>query len=181
MRPEKFKPGSEDFAAYESARDDILRSRSGRVIRLLGGIVGRLAAEIVPDYEVLDGPYLTKVLVVGTHGNMEFVDDLVEQQELDIVSGVYYVDGSSKESGSQMSWWPKQGSFLGTGYASDQWLPRSEEWYQKRLSELRSGKFMLQAATKWEQNNRVNNAQVSQLCQSSERMAAEFIAKSSRV
>jgi hypothetical protein len=147
----------------------------------LGGIVGRLAAEIVPDYEILDGPYLTKAVVVGTHGNMEFVDDLVEPYELDIVSGVYHVDGNSRECGSQMSWWPKQGTFLATGYAGDQWLPRAEEWYQKRLSELRSGKFTLQTATKWEQNHRLNNAQVSQWRKGSERMAAEFIAKSNRV
>ena len=181
LRPENFKPEWADFATYESARDDILRSRSGRAIRLLGGIVGRMAAEIVPDYEVLDGPYLTNAVVVGTHGNMEFVDDAVDQHELDVVSGVYHVEGKFKESKSHMSWWPKHATFLATGYAGDQWLPRAEEWYKKRLDELRSGKLMLLPARKWEQHHKLNAAQVSEVRKGSERMAAEFISKSSRI
>ena len=181
QRPEGFKPERADFAAYESARDDILRSRSGRAIRLLGGIVGRMAAEIVPDCEVLDGPYLTNVVVVGTHGDQEFVDDAVEQHELDVVSGVYHVDGKFKEVSSHMSWWPKHATFLSTGYAGDQWLPRAEDWYQTRRDELRSGKLTLLPSSKWEKNHKFNAAQVSELCKGSERMAAEFISKSSRV
>ena len=181
LRPSHFKPERADFATYENARDDVLRSRSGRAIRLLGGIVGRLAAEVVPNYEVLDGPYLTNVKVVGTHGDMEFVDDAVEQHELDIVSGVYDVEGKFKEAHSHMSWWPKHATFLATGYAGDQWLPRAEEWYQKRLDELRSGHFTLQSSTRWEKYHKFNAAQMSQLRKGSERMAAEFISKSRRV
>ena len=181
MRPENFKPTPADFAAYESARDDILRSRTGRAIRLLGGIVGRMAAEIVPDCEVLDGPNLTNAVVVGTHGNKEFVDDAVEQHELDVVSGVYHVDGKLKEVSSHMSWWPKHATFLATGYAGDQWLPRAEDWYKTRQKELRSGNLTLFSSKKWEKNHKFNAAQVSELCKGSERMAAEFISKSSRV
>jgi len=181
QRPEHFQPTRADFAAYESARDDILRSRSGRAIRLLGGIVGRIAAEIVPDCEVLDGPNLTNVVVVGTHGDSEFVDDAVDQHELDIVSGVYHVDGKFREISSHMSWWPKHATFLSTGYAGDQWLPRAEAWYRTRRDELRSGKLTLFPMMKWEKNHKLNAAKVSEVCKGSERMAAEFISKCNRV
>jgi hypothetical protein len=180
-RPPKFKPGWADFAAYENARDDVLRSRSGRAIRLLGGIVGRLAADLVPDYEVLDGPYLTNPVVVGTHGDKEFVDDAVEQRELDIVSGVYLVEGAFQETESHMSWWPKHTTFQTTGFAGDQWLPRAEEWYKKRQDDLRSEKFTLLPSRQWDKTLKFNAAQVLQLRKGSERMAAEFLSKSSRV
>ncbi|KIM35228.1 hypothetical protein M413DRAFT_14653 [Hebeloma cylindrosporum] len=180
-RPPKFQPERADFAAYENARDDILRSRSGRAIRLLGGIVGRLAVDLVPDYEVLDGPYLTNPVVVGTHGDKEFVDDAVEQRELDVVCGVYLVEGVLMETGSQMSWWPKHTTFQLTAFAGDQWLPRAEEWYKKRRDELRSGKLTLLAARKWDQSLKFNAAQVLELRKGTERMAAEFIANSSRI
>jgi len=180
-RPPKFQPERADFAAYENARDDILRSRSGRAIRLLGGIVGRLAADLVADYEVVDGPYLTNPVVVGIHGDKEFVDDAVEQRELDIVCGVYLVEGAFQETGSHMSWWPKHATFQTTGLAGDQWLPRAEEWYKKRRDELRSEKFTLLASRQWDKTLRFNAAQVSQLRKGTERMAAEFISNSSRV
>ena len=180
-RPPKFQPERADFAAYENARDDILRSRSGRAIRLLGGIVGRLAVDLVLDYEVLDGPYLTNPVVVGTHGDKEFVDDAVEQRELNVVCGVYLVEGIFMETGSQMSWWPKHTTFQLTAFAGDQWLPRAEEWYKKRRDELHSGKLTLLAARKWDQSLKFNAAQVLQLRKGTERMAAEFIANSSRV
>ena len=181
-RPKRFQPTQEDFSAYETARDDILRSSYGRSIRLLGGIVGRLAAEVVPDHDVLDGPGLVRVEVVGRHGPKDFVDDAVGNEQLDIVSGVYLVDaGTSSSTASHSSWWPKHHTWEASGLASDQWLPAAEEWYQKRLSNIRDDKLKLQNATEWKQNLKLRRPQTSAVLAGSERLAAEFIRKSSRV
>lgn len=183
-RPHRFSPTREDLIAYESARDDILRSGYGRSIRLLGGIVGRLAAEVVPDYEILDGPNLVDVEVVGRHGNTDFVDDAVGDEQLDIVSGVYLVKSTSishNQQESHLSWFPKRGTWLASGLAGDQWLPLAEEWYQRRLSAFNEGTFKLETGTGWKSSIKRSRPSTEGICVGSERLAAEFISKSSRV
>jgi len=183
-RPHGFSPTQEDLIAYESARDDILRSGYGRSIRLLGGIVGRLAAEVVPDYDILDGPNLVDVEVVGRDGNSDFVDDAVGNEQLDVVSGVYFVKSTSishNKQESHLSWFPKHGTWLSSGLAGDQWLPLAEEWYQSRLSAFNEGKFQLQTGTYWKQSLRRRRASTEGILAGSERLAAEFLSTSSRV
>ena len=183
-RPHGFLPTQEDLIAYESARDDILRSGYGRSIRLLGGIVGRLAAEVVPDYEILDGPNLVDVEVVGRHGNSDFVDDAVGDEQLDIVSGVYLVKSTSisrNKQESHLSWFPKHGTWLASGLAGDQWLPLAEEWYQSRLSAFNKGTFKLETGTDWKSSLRRSRPSTEGIRVGSERLAAEFISSSSRV
>jgi hypothetical protein len=183
-RPHGFSPTREDLIAYESARDDILRSGYGRSMRLLGGIVGRLAAETVPEYDVLDGPNLVDVEVVGRHGSIDFVDDAVGDEQLDIVSGVYYVKSTSNSHNKQeshLSWFPKHGTWLASGLAGDQWLPLAEEWYQSRLSAFDKGAFKLETGTAWKSSIRRSRPSTEGICTGSERLAAEFISSSSRV
>jgi len=178
-RPKCFQLTQEDFSAYETARDDILRSSYGHSIRLLGGIVGRLAAEVVPDHDVLDGPSLVRVEVVGRHGPKEFVDDAVGNEQLDIVSRVYLVDaGTYNNTASHSSWWLKHHTWGVLGLASDQWLPAAEEWYQKRLSNIRDDELKLQNAMEWKQNLKLWRPQTSAVLAGSKRFAAEFIRKS---
>ncbi|PPQ89485.1 hypothetical protein CVT25_012144 [Psilocybe cyanescens] len=54
-QPQGFEPSKEDYLAYKMARDDVLRSASGRVMLMQGRIVGPLPAKVVPDYHVLNG------------------------------------------------------------------------------------------------------------------------------
>jgi len=146
--------------------------------------VGRLAAEVVPDYDILDGPNLVDVQVVGRHGNSVFVDDAVGDEQLDIVSGVYFVKSawSSHESQeSHLSWFPKHGTWLVSGLAGDQWLPLAEEWYQRRLSAFNNGMFKLETGTAWKSSLKRSRPFTEGICMGSERLAAEFISKSSRV
>ena len=183
-RPHGFTPTREDLIAYMSARDDILRSGYGRSIRLLGGIVGRLAVEVVPNYDVLDGPNLVDVEVVGRHGDVEFVDDAVGDEQLDIVSGVYLVKSTSNSHNHQeshSSWFPKHGTWLASGLASNQWLPLAEDWYQRRLSAFEKGTFKLETGTSWKSSTKRSRPFTEGIRAGSERLAAEFISSSSRV
>ena len=146
--------------------------------------MGRLAAETVPEYDVLDGPNIVDVEVVGRHGSIDFVDDAVGDEQLGIVSGVYYVKSTSNSHNKQeshLSWFPKHGTWLASGLAGDQWLPLAEEWYQSRLSAFDKGTFKLETGTAWKLSIRRSRPSTEGICTGSERLAAEFISSSSQV
>ncbi|KAF9455612.1 hypothetical protein BDZ94DRAFT_1149860, partial [Collybia nuda] len=106
FRPGGYQPNEDDYNAYLLARDTIFSSSRGRVLRMLGGIVWRLASGIVPDSAVLDGPSLCDE-VIARHGDKYFLDDGVTQEMLDIVCGVYHVPVADNQGTIvHASWWP---------------------------------------------------------------------------
>jgi hypothetical protein len=150
VKPYRFEGlQAEDFAHYEECCRKVLESSSGRAIRLRGGIVGRIASEVVPDLDVLDGPTFCDELV-GHHGELEFRDDRVVEMELDIVCGVYSVNATAGGSvKTHSSLWPKQSTWEKCGLAGDHWSPASEEFYKSRRAAFSSGSFELKGAGKW--------------------------------
>lgn len=81
----------EDYEAYLERRNELITSSRGRAAFLRGGIVWRLArAEMDDHYSVLDGPseYPTAADYVSFNGN-GFVDDTLNEHELDVICGVY--------------------------------------------------------------------------------------------
>ena len=182
FRPRNFQPTKEDYAFYEQARDQVLSSSSGRAFRLRGGIAGRIASEVVPDLAVLDGPCFGDELV-GCHGNRYFVDDRLTEEALDIVSGVYRVETTAGGSNiSHSSWWPKNTAWHhNMVYSGDQWSSAAEEFYQKRLKDFSNGTFTMHTATEWKERHKFHRASTKRIIEGSERLAAEFIATSSRV
>ncbi|KAG6904426.1 hypothetical protein DXG01_010013, partial [Tephrocybe rancida] len=93
-RPPNHRPDAMEYAAYESLRDDFLRSPRGRAALLQGGIVSRLAREVVQYQHVFDGP-TPEVFDTGTmlpgqnHGHW---DDALTDHEINIICGVYQID-----------------------------------------------------------------------------------------
>ncbi|RDB15043.1 hypothetical protein Hypma_005468 [Hypsizygus marmoreus] len=178
-RPKQFKPAEEDFLAYESTRDKLLRSACGRAIRLKGGIVGRIASEIVPDVAVLDGPILRND-VVGYFGDCVFVDDGVDDESLDIVCGVYHVKQTvGGATVRHESFWPKHATWMTTGIAGDQWNPAAEYFYRARLTNFAEKKFDLRSATEWKEKYKYARATTNRVLEGSERLASQFLRLSS--
>jgi hypothetical protein len=94
-RHEGYIPGAADYEAYENARDAFLRSPRARAALLKGGIVWRLAMEFIEPGLVLAGPS-DDALVCGqpfrpTAGDLEYWDDELTVDELDLICGVYRV------------------------------------------------------------------------------------------
>ncbi|KAJ3900865.1 hypothetical protein F5879DRAFT_808408 [Lentinula edodes] len=98
LRPASFKPTLQDYCAYEILRDDFLRSARGRAALLAGGIISRLAREVVDVNDVCDGPtghalqegeYSLCVWEVGQ--NRAFWDDQLTNEEMDLICGSYEV------------------------------------------------------------------------------------------
>jgi hypothetical protein len=94
MRLRNFSPNPEEYRLYEKARDDFLGSSFGRVALLKGGIVWRLAKEVVPISEVFNGPtQLARDFgqLVLTTGGDYMIDDDFSDEQLDLILGLYHI------------------------------------------------------------------------------------------
>ena len=82
-----------DYAAYEGLRNKFLATPRGRAALLKGGIIWRLAREIIPEVAVLTGPSSeasTTGQALACEGQYLW-DDQLSEEELDLISGVYKV------------------------------------------------------------------------------------------
>ena len=78
-RPANYSFDLADFAGYEVLRDSFLRSQShGRLALREGGIIARLAREVLPNSNALSGPspeVLSGRRAQFIYGNEIYVDD----------------------------------------------------------------------------------------------------------
>lgn len=174
-----FKPTQDDYRDYVDRRNLLLQSPRGRAVRLRGGIIGRIAMEVVPDIDVLDGPNFEDE-IVGSDDHYDYVDDALDRDALDIVSGVYHVamDPKSKDHIALPSYWPKNHSWYKTGLASNEWAPKSEEWYLARLAKFEGGTLEIEIGRYWNKMLKYHRSYTTKIIRGSERLAAEYIAKS---
>lgn len=88
-----YNPQPCDYAAYEALRNDFLSSPRGRAALLHGGIIWRLAKDIVPEVAAMSGPS-SEVANTG-HAIMcegkYLWDDQLMEEELNLICGVYKV------------------------------------------------------------------------------------------
>ncbi|KAJ8096166.1 hypothetical protein PM082_000074 [Marasmius tenuissimus] len=167
-RPQNYSPDINDFIAYESARNEFLKSNRGRAAVLAGGLIARIAREVIPEEAVVYGPDPTSVLQTGTclftADGLGYWDHMITEEEIDLVCGVYYVQtrfsrdqGNNKYLSSHKSWFPRPGAFnagsLNVGY----WSKDCEKWYQSRLAECRSGKAQLMSGPRWKSAMQFNH------------------------
>ncbi|KJA12735.1 hypothetical protein HYPSUDRAFT_100680, partial [Hypholoma sublateritium FD-334 SS-4] len=80
----------EDYDEYLRRREILLRSHRGRAALMYGGIVARIARDVLDVNEVLKGPS-TQAVTVAVKGAFNIDDDVLSQNDLDIICGVYYV------------------------------------------------------------------------------------------
>jgi hypothetical protein len=93
VRTMGYEPDAADYAAYEAARDDFLRSSHARAAILKGGIVWRLAMEFISPGSILTGPSdaaLSRGQAFRFSDNV-FIDNCLNEDELDLICGVYRV------------------------------------------------------------------------------------------
>jgi hypothetical protein len=96
-RPKGYKPDQIDYLAYERRRDRLLSSPRGRAALLMGGIVARLARDLVNFEHVSRGPS-EDVFHDGTvvwneqTPSLGYWDDRLTADEVNMICGVYKVD-----------------------------------------------------------------------------------------
>ncbi|KIM50349.1 hypothetical protein SCLCIDRAFT_70916, partial [Scleroderma citrinum Foug A] len=118
-----------------------------RAALMKGGIIGRLAREALGDHAdtvIRHGPS-DDVLRTGTAIQLGegyyWDDDLVEDEE-QLICGVYKMSTGQHHVNTQqtadVSWWPKQSTWEGSGLDVGYWSSDDEAWYQKRLELIRN-------------------------------------------
>jgi len=95
-RPPNYSPDQIDYRAYEHLRLRLLNSSKGRAAMLMGGIVARLARDVVSYETVCLGPS-DNVEYDGlqlSHQSqmLAFFDDQLTEDDVNVICGVYKVD-----------------------------------------------------------------------------------------
>ncbi|KAJ6622849.1 hypothetical protein B0H10DRAFT_1787511, partial [Mycena sp. CBHHK59/15] len=94
-RPKSYKPDVLDLQTYLVIRDQFLSSPRGRAALLYGGIVGRIAREVVSNDEVMKGPTddapIAGICLCSSTSTAAYWDDHLTDDEIDLICGVYHV------------------------------------------------------------------------------------------
>ncbi|KAJ3871399.1 hypothetical protein F5051DRAFT_340943, partial [Lentinula edodes] len=138
FRPAGFLPNLQDYQAYEVVRNEFLRSARGRAALLGGGIVARLARDIVNKHDVYDGPTV-HALQEGEHALCRaFWDDQLTSEETDLICGTYEVATGMEgiQQTATRSWWPRPNSWKTCGLNCGYWSKDAESWFQKRMTNI---------------------------------------------
>ncbi|PPQ81886.1 hypothetical protein CVT26_014330 [Gymnopilus dilepis] len=174
-RPDSYEPTAEDLEIYLMKLKEVLASSAGRALRLRGGLVGRLARELVTDEEVLLGPISGKTLLTLEGSNIAYVDDVPSPNVLLVVCGVFIM--SSRTGIQQLSWWPQESAWSDSGLASDTWTPAAEQYYQERWQDIRDGTAKLFSSSVWRKQLRRFKRVISPIRERVERISEEFISE----
>lgn len=176
-RPNDFAPKPIDYLEYTEMRDEVLKSYVGRAIRMAGGLVGRIAAEIVPDVDVFAGPVYKDEVVADSVGDFCFVDDCLEDERLDVVCGVFRVqlNHQNQHAHSKSSFWPQHSTWLQSGLAGDQWTPRAEEFYRQRLKDFEDGRFNIFSSREWKTKHKMDVKALTSVRTTSRELASSFV------
>jgi len=156
--PPFYQPHSDDYSAYVAARNDVFCSHLGRTALLKGGLIARLAWDIVDASDVLSGPDPSTSLQVGTIGQVKLVDDNLSD------SNVH----------QHLSWWPKYGVWCTSGF-TEQWSADAETWYQSQLQEIANGRAKLYNSKDLKSNLRCYNTHTRRLVNASQQLAESVI------
>ena len=95
-----------DFAGYETLRDSFLRSQShGSLALREGGIIARLAREVLLNSKALSGPSseaLSSHRARFFYNEEIYVDDEFSDVELGLICGTYVLGNSSVRGGNEI-------------------------------------------------------------------------------
>jgi hypothetical protein len=101
-RPDKYIFDVADFAGYEEMRDSFFRSQSHGPLALReGGIIARLAREVLPNANALSGPSseaLSGHRARFISGDETYVDDEFSEDEFGLICGTYVLGNPNPNS-----------------------------------------------------------------------------------
>ncbi|KAG2366246.1 hypothetical protein BDR07DRAFT_1274922 [Suillus spraguei] len=185
-QPSSFQPNAHTYKIYELRREGFLRHPHARAALLKGGILWRLCkASFEERIGLVNGPS-SDVKIFGEArrfyspvDNVEITwtawDDILTDDEVDLICGVYHVAVDGRNQWTTLSWWPRPNVFdkcsLWTGY----WNTSCESWFQERLGLIRCGKAKMYNTRDWRSKLRFYRSKTKQLCDLTEEASARFI------
>ncbi|KAI0652707.1 hypothetical protein C8Q79DRAFT_997666 [Trametes meyenii] len=154
-RLQGFRPTEWDYRVYEERAYDILVSPRGRAAILHGGLLWRLALEILGSDAIgravqgpSEGVFEYTEVVKPRHGPA-YYDDALTPEEIDIVCGTYKIADSGHKTPVYWSWWPRPAQWKSSGLNMGYWTKFDEEWFQERLASIRRGTSTPMTASLW--------------------------------
>jgi hypothetical protein len=119
----------------------------------MGGIVWRLAYESEHPHVVLEGPDIehlayTQEYRVEVNGKV-YVDDILDEDELALITGEYRQEVSRRDQLASPSWWPSHLAWRRASLDVGFWSPIAEAWYQDILSKYRAGTLQPRRPKEW--------------------------------
>src|SRR5271154_548212 len=91
VRKANFRPNSSDYVEYELMRDTFLREPHARAALLMGGIVWRLAIEVLGPVPATNGPSFHSHGLDAESSYGSVVDDMLSDDEVNLICGVYKI------------------------------------------------------------------------------------------
>ncbi|KAF4569325.1 hypothetical protein EYR36_009115 [Pleurotus pulmonarius] len=150
------------YEAHLAVSKEILQTPLGRAARERGGILGRLAKDIVSDEDVLRGPIFATQLV-AFDGSTYYYADPMPDAIVEVIIGAFRADDSV------YSYWPPPSVWDSSYLAGDQWLPDAETWFNGCKA------FTPKAISAW-QTTLKPSEESKFVLRASERLATAFIA-----
>lgn len=170
-RKEPFKPIWLDYADYAATRDDFLRGPRGHLALMEGGLLWRLAINVVNAdsvFQDLGGyDYFYRCHDIDHY----FCGERLTVSEIELLIGSYHIfnQGMSYTSlrlghssycfpkdGTKYygaSWWPKPSAWNGSCFDIGCWSPRAETWYQERLRRYTGSEQTLVKHSAWKSSH----------------------------
>ncbi|KAJ8515960.1 hypothetical protein ONZ45_g6696 [Pleurotus djamor] len=156
-RPPDYEPNKWDYYSYVHLRDSFLQSPRGCAALLHGGLVGRMAREVV-SVEIL------YAALADPKPDSAYFEPLTDR-EIDLLCGTYDLDtgitilcgcysvfirsffptGRAAANGTpqyaRVSWWPRPSAWEKSALGNICWTADAEYWYTRRHGKLLSGEF----------------------------------------
>ncbi|KAF7796983.1 hypothetical protein EIP86_008172 [Pleurotus ostreatoroseus] len=135
----------EDYLMHEQHRKNLLKQPRGRAALLKGGIVWRLALEVLGEEAATMALTSPEEYKFGVNvGDRYLVDDELTESELDVIVGVYHVATSQRAfandtDSSIVSWWPRHASWQNSNYNLGHWTWKAELWFRNRRKDILEG------------------------------------------
>ncbi|KAK7458687.1 hypothetical protein VKT23_009686 [Stygiomarasmius scandens] len=152
VRQENHQFDSAEYTAYEAAKNDVLLSSKGRLALMQGGILWRLAKDIVASQTVPHGPRSSvkqNGISFGSLDDHDLCEEVLTEDEVNTIVGLYKVDTGTRNQTSDRSWWPKPGTWAKGNRTFGYWTADDEKFYQQRLIDIRKGTARPKKASQW--------------------------------
>ncbi|KAF8961285.1 hypothetical protein BDZ97DRAFT_1664433 [Flammula alnicola] len=152
-RPRGYNFDTADFAKYQTMRDSYLEScDSARRALSVGGVIARLAREVLPVSAILAGPSQDALKgnqdVLICDGEV-FVDDGLSTATKKMLCGTYEEDNGTAGEKGMYAWFPLENSWNSSGLQVGHWTNECEDWYKEHFQKILDGKFSPLPSSKW--------------------------------
>ncbi|KAK7686474.1 hypothetical protein QCA50_010070 [Cerrena zonata] len=170
MRPANFVYSASDYLAYINQRLNLFRHLPlAKTALRQGGIIWRLALE---SFEVGAQPPSSVAGGLNEHISNafsfqlpvgRFMENILTDDEIDVICGVYTDQTDIKNQTMLRSWWPLPTVWSTCGLNTGYWTRECETWFQKHLLKILTGGVQPLRSSEWRTSLRWHKPETAKL------------------